>query len=161
MIQQLQGELQKAQQFIQTKQAEQQGSLQETQIKAQTDLQIAKHKADTDADRELALQMMKNATSIAVARISASKSQLDPVAEAAEERLATGLQHAHEVGMQGMKQQHEKDLAAQAHQQALEQGSQGAVIDQQAQESDQAHQAEMAQQAAEQAKQQPNGGGGA
>jgi hypothetical protein len=158
-LQQLQAELQKAQQFIQTKQAEQMGSLEETKIKAQTDLQIAQHKADTDADRELALQMMKNATSIAVARISASKSQLDPAAEAAEERLATGLKMAHEVGMAGMEHQHALEQSAQEHAQSLQQGQQDATVAAAQQAGSQSHEAEMAQQAQEAAASQPNGSG--
>jgi hypothetical protein len=156
---QMQQELQKAQQFIQTKQAEQMGSLEETKIKAQTDLQIAQHKADTDADRELALQMMKNATSIAVARISASKSQLDPAAEAAEERLATGLKMAHEVGMAGMEHQHALEQSAQEHAQSLQQGQQDATVAAAQQAGSQSHEAEMAQQAQEAAASQPNGSG--
>jgi hypothetical protein len=158
-LQQLQAELQKAQQFIQTKQAEQQGSIQIAQIKAQSDQSIAAHKSDTDADRELALQMMKNATSIAVARISASKSQLDPAAEAAEERLATGLKMAHEVGMAAMEHQHALEQSAQEHAQSLQQGQQDATVAAAQQAGSQSHEAEMAQQAQEAAAAQPNGSG--
>jgi hypothetical protein len=155
-MQQMQAELQKAQQFIQTKQAEQQGSLQETQIKTQADMQ----KAQMGFANELKLQEMKSATAIEVARISAAKVMMDPQAEAAEERLATGLEMAHDVGMEAMKQHHAMELSAQEHAQTLTQGAQQAQTAQQSQQSDQQHQAEMAQQAQEAAAEaQPNGSG--
>jgi hypothetical protein len=155
-MQQMQAELQKAQQFIQTKQAEQQGSLQETQIKTQADMQ----KAQMGFANEVKLQEMKSATAIEVARISAAKTQMDPAAAAAEERLATGLEMAHDVGMEAMKQHHAMELSAQEHAQTLTQGAQQAQTAQQSQQSDQQHQAEMAQQAQEAAAEaQPNGSG--
>jgi hypothetical protein len=155
-MQQMQAELQKAQQFIQTKQAEQQGSLQETQIKTQADMQ----KAQMGFANELKLQEMKNANAIAVARISAAKVMMDPQAEAAEERLATGLQMAHDVGMEAMKQHHAMELSAQEHAQTLTQGAQQAQTAQQSQQESQAHEAEMAKQAQEAAAEaQPNGSG--
>jgi hypothetical protein len=114
-------------------------------------------KAQMGFANELKLQEMKSATAIEVARIGAAKAQLDPAAEAAEERLATGLEMAHDVGMEAMKQQHEKELSAQEHAQSLEQGQQSATVAAAQQAGDQAHQTEMAQQAQEAASQ--NGGG--
>jgi hypothetical protein len=165
-VQQMQQQLQQAQQIIQTKQVEQQGSLQEAQIKAQSDQAIAAHKADTDADRELALQVMKNAATIAVAHINASTKGVSVMAHAQEEAQALG----HEQTQNAFDRQHDVNMAQLGHQQTLEQGQQQgqqaqqqqqaqAGAAQQQQQSDQQHQAEMAQQAQEAAQQNPNGGG--
>jgi hypothetical protein len=165
-VQQMQQQLQQAQQIIQTKQVEQQGSLQEAQIKAQSDQAIAAHKADTDADRELALQVMKNAATIAVAHINASTKGVSVMAHAQEEAQALG----HEQTQNAFDRTHDVNMAQLGHQQTLEQGQQQgqqaqqqqqaqAGAAQQQQQSDQQHQAEMAQQAQEAAQQNPNGGG--
>jgi hypothetical protein len=142
-MQQMQQQLQQAHQIIATDQAKAQGQMQVAQVKGQSDMQIAQAKAD----HEMQMLKMKIAGEIEVARISAAKEASNTAQEAAEERLSTGLEQAHEVGTMAMAHTHEQQLAAQSHQQALEQGSQAAVNQQQTQASDQEHQAAMAQQA--------------
>lgn len=134
---QLQQQLQQATQFIQTKQAEQQGAIEQAKVKAAADLQSAA----LDRDKDIRLQQMKNAATIAVARITAAKEAFQQEAESQEERLATGLDQAHEVGMTVMDHAHEQEMAQMN--QANAQQQQAA---QQAHESDQASQAQAAQQ---------------
>lgn len=154
-MQQMQQQMQQMDQIIKTDQVKQQGSLQETQIKAQTDVQ----KAKMDGDIRLEIARMDNARAIEVARIGAAKETSNQAAEAQEERLSTGLQIAHEATQNAFDRQHDLNLAAQGHQQALEQGSQSAVNAQTQQEGAQSHEQQMAQQAqeaaAEQAQNQP------
>lgn len=147
-VQQLQQQVQQLQQVIQSKTAEKQ-----VEMKAQF-------------DREVQIQQMKDATSIAVARINASKDADKTLVEAQEEQLATGLKIAHEERMAAQDNAHEVGLAAQAHvhatiqdaqahHQALEQTAQSGAI-QSRQQADAAQ--FQAQQSAQQ--QQPQQGGG-
>jgi hypothetical protein len=161
-VQQMQQQLQQAQQIIQTKQVEQQGSLEETKIKAQSDQAIAAHKASSDADLQMALQVMKDATTISVAHINARTKGVDMAAHAQEEAQALGHEQTqnafdrqHDVNMAQLGHQQAMQQGDQGHQQALEQGDQSAQNAQEQQQSDQQHQAEMAQQAQEAAAQQP------
>lgn len=171
----LQSKLQQAEQFIQTKQVEQQGKVeiekakiaadaQNTQAKLASDVQ--KIQAQTAADVHIA--QVNNAAKIAVARISAAKSMLDIQAEAAEERLATGLQQQHDVRMaeMGHAQAREATADAQGHERgmtAVSHGHEQETMERQAelsagqQAAQQTHEQQMAQQAAEQAAKQPNG----
>ncbi len=141
IIQNLQLQLQQAQQVIATKQAEKQA----------------------DFVREVKLQEMKNAATIAVARINAAKAAFDTVAEAQEERLADGIKLAHEqreaakdrahdVGLAAQDHMHQTLQNAQAHQQVMEQTAQQGVISSQ-------QQADAAQFQAQNQAQNPNGGG--
>lgn len=90
-------QLQQAGLIIQTKQVEQQAKVQIESEKAAIDLKIAE---------------MNNATKIAVARITAAKEAMNQQAEAAEERLATGLKIEADMEMQKREMAHEHAMAA-------------------------------------------------
>ena len=109
VMQQMQQRLQQAEQFIQTKQAEQQGQVQQAQIKAQADVQ----RATVEAHKDIALQRMRDATSIAVAKINALAKGAQIEAEAEDEAIALAQEQAHDVGMAAMEQAHARELAAQ------------------------------------------------
>lgn len=145
-MQQMQAQLQQATQFIQTKQAEQQGQIQQAQIKAQADLQ----KAQVEAQKDIELQRMRDATTIAVAQINAQVKGLQMQTEAANEATALHQTQAHEVGLTAMEQQHQREMAQ--HQAAVGQAQQGAQL---------SHEQQLAQQAQDAAAQQGANGGGA
>lgn len=149
----LQQELQQAQQFIQTKQVEQQGKVEIEKAKIAADVQNTQAKTAA----EIQIAHVNNAAKIAVARIGAAKSMLDIQAEAAEERLATGLQQQHDVNMAQMGQQHA--MAATAQQAVMDRGTmeRQAELSAAQQGAQQTHEQQMAQQAAQAAAQQPNG----
>ena len=134
MVQQLQQQLGEAQQQIQ-------GDTAKIQAKAQAITQLAQF----NADHELKMLQVKNASAEAVARISAAKGPLDTQAEAQEERLSTGLELDHEAQQNALDRAHEAGLAAQA---AQHQGA--------AQQQAQTHEAQQAtqQQGAQAAQQQ-------
>lgn len=132
-LQALQHELQQAKQFIATKQAEGQVDIQKAQLESQSQMQIEQLKANL----QIRLKEMDNAKTIEVARITAAKEASNIAQEAAEERLATGLQ-----------MQHDQQMAAQG------QAVQGAEADATRQ-----HEAQMAERAAAQAAQSQNGEG--
>lgn len=148
-------ELQKAQQIIATDQAKVQGQIEVAKVKGATDFQIASLKADKDADREMALQITRNATTIAVAHINASTKGVSVLAHAQEEALALGheqqqnaLDRAHEAAMASGDHQAALVQADQAHAQSLAQGQQDAANaqDLQAQAADQQQQQAAAEQ---------------
>ncbi len=138
-MQAMQGQLQEAQQKIAVdgakEEVKQKGMLQ----KAQIDADVEKFKADL----QIKLQSMKDATSIEVARISAKAQHIDTIAGMTEEAIALDHQaeqaqhdRVHEVAMgqqahaQALQQgaagvAGQSELAAQGHEQALEQGDQG------------------------------------
>jgi hypothetical protein len=158
-MEQLQQQNQQMQMALQTKQVEQQGSLQETQIKADTDLKKTQMTLAAESDRELALQVMKNAAQIAVAHIGAASKGADIASHAQEEAQALGheatqnaIDRGHQAGMAQLGHAQALEQGDQSHAQALEQGQQSADAAEQQQQSDQQHQAEMA---AQQAAQQP------
>jgi|GEM_PF-1526324 len=106
-----------------------QAEIQKEQIRQQTEIQ----KVQLEADKEERMQQRELAAKIEVARITAAKEASNQQAEAIEESIALGQQHAHEVLEQQADQQHEAsmaqmaaqqqaDQADQQHQQALEQG---------------------------------------
>ncbi len=130
-IDQLTQQLQQQQQAIQTDQAKYQ---------AQHQIEAMKQQAETDRQREL--HEMDNAARIEVARISAAKGAIDPMAAAAEEHLATGLAQAHEVGLTAMEQAHEAQQSALDRQHQAGMAQQQAVQAAAAQQQDQAHQTE-------------------
>lgn len=99
-MQQMGQALQEAQQVIQTKQIESQARLQEAKL---------------NADKDIALQQMRDATSIEVAKIAAAAKGVQIGQMAENEALATGREQAHDLGMQAHQQAHE---AAQADRQA-------------------------------------------
>ena len=129
MMQQAHAVIQAGQQHIQS--LEQQIATE--QVKQQATIQ----KAQIDSDKEIRLQEMRDATSIAVAKINALAKGVIVDAEAQNEALATGQEQAHELAMsahdhtlqmatQQAQQQHAQEMAQQGHQQALEQGQQQA-----------------------------------
>lgn len=138
-VQQAQGEsqhfqqqLQQATHIIETKQAEQQGTIEKAKIDATSRVTIARESEEATTDRELRLQEMKNAATIAVAHIAASAKGVALDAHAQEEAQALGhaqqaqaLSRAHDVGMAAVDHAHSVAQAAQGHDQALEAGEQG------------------------------------
>jgi hypothetical protein len=131
-LEQVAGEMDKA---IKTDQAKAQAGMQEAQFKAQADVQKAQLQAQTqqqlamlnaklqadlaqiqaeieqkkqlaETDRQLALQVMKNSTTIAVAHLAAAAKGLSLDAHAEEEAQALG----HEADQNEMDRQHEAVL---------------------------------------------------
>lgn len=154
-IQQLTQELQKQGDLLKKAQ----GLLQNETLKNQTTLE----KTKMEVDRDIHLANVNNAAKIEVARISASKQAADPGAEADEELLATGIQHAqenfaadadHQRELEKMAVQHQLDTqaSAQDHAQSMQEGQQAHA--QQLEQGDQANTNAM-QQTAQQAALQP------
>lgn len=108
-LQQMGEQLKQAGQIIETKQVEQQGKIASQKIASSAQVQM---------------QMMKDATAIAVARISAAKAGLDSVREGQEEALALGQQQAHEATQSAMDRTHELNQAQMEHDHALQQAQQ-------------------------------------
>jgi hypothetical protein len=164
-MEQMQQQNQQMQQALETKQVEHEASFKEAQLKADTELHKTQMTLDAESDRQLALQVMKNASAIAVAHIAAASKGADMQQHAAEEAQALGheqeqnaMDRSHEANMAQLGHQQALEQGDQAHQQALqqgaqsgqqalEQGEQSGQQDQLSQLSDQAHQADMAEQA--------------
>ena len=149
-IMQLQQQIKEAEQVLQQQQ-------QELQTR-QADAQAKIHIAEVGADKDLALQVMRDATAIAVAKINAAtkgvisdnERQMEQEAlgaEAArtavqhqhESRLAghqAGAEHAHDQATQAMDQQHELALSGMEHQQTMDQQQQAADLAPEPAESD-------------------------
>lgn len=115
-MQQLEQALQQATQQLQTDGAKQMGAIETAKIDGQIRLQEAQLKGEL----EITLQQMRNAASIEVARIGAAKELMNTQAEAQEERIATGQQLEHEVGLTLLEQQHAKEMAELGHSQGME-----------------------------------------
>lgn len=120
------------------------------QLEAQTKVQIesGKQAADTErarieANRDLRLQQMKDATSIAVAKINLIGKGVIADKEAEDEAMALGLEHAHAADQAQLDR---------GHQAAMSGAQAGAAVD--AQQADQSHQAAMADQGHQQAMEQ-------
>lgn len=126
-MQQMGQQLQQAQQFIQTKQAEQQGRLQEAQIKAQSDLQTTQMEIQS---RERIAMIQASASLSAVgAKVDAENAR--SFVDAMEQRFSKQLEahmakitqvheaiqathdRAHEVGLTAMEQAHQQSMAQQ------------------------------------------------
>lgn len=144
-LQQMQGELQKAGQIIQTKQVEQQAKIAAEKISSQA---------------AITMQAMKDATSVTVAQINAMTKGVQMQSEAQNEAQALGRQHAfdanqgtqdraHDVAM--LVQDHSQKLqqAQQAHDQALQQGELATAQDAALADQGQQHALEQGQQAAD------------
>lgn len=142
-LQQTQEQLQQASQAIQTDQAKQQATIAKAKIDADASLQ----KADKDAQLQIELQRMKDATSIAVAKIAASAKGGIVAFEAQNEALALMQEQAHEAVQAETDRGHEVGMAALDHAQSMEQGAQQAEVGAEAQAADQQHQQAMAEQA--------------
>jgi hypothetical protein len=104
------------------------------------------HMADAAADVQLALQVMKDATTIAVAHIQAAAKGGDLNAHAAEEIAALNQ----ETDQAAADRTHEINMSALTHLQSMELGAQGAVQDANAADQAQAHTLEESEQGAEQ-----------
>ena len=146
---QLQAQMMQMQQQIQEAEKVMQAQQQELQSR-QADAQAKIHIAEVGADKDLALQVMRDATAIAVAKISAmakgavsdNERQVEELAlgaEAArtavqhqhETRLAgheSGIAHAHEVGTMQLEHAQELQRMALDHSHALEQQEQAADL---------------------------------
>jgi hypothetical protein len=116
-IPQMQQALQQAQQTIQT-----------DQIKHQAQIQIEQMKLQAQNALEIQLAHINNAAKIEIARITAAKEASNIAAEAAEERLSTGLEQQHDAIQGAMDRAHDVGLAAQQHDQTLQQGQQAAAL---------------------------------
>jgi hypothetical protein len=92
------------------------------------------------------MQHMKSATSIEVARIGAKKPD-NLAAEAAEERLSTGLEQAHDAQQAAHDRAHEVGMAAMQHAQMTQQAQAAQDAAAQSQDASQQHDAAMAAQA--------------
>lgn len=103
-------------------------------------------KAQIDAQKEITLQKMKDATSIAVAQINASVKIGQQATEAQNEAAATGLEHQHEAEQAEIDRQHEAMMAQMGAQQASEQAGQDQAAQTQQTQMGQAHEAGMAAQ---------------
>jgi hypothetical protein len=125
------------QQLMQAKQQLQQLQSVAEQMKQQLDQDMAKQratmeKAKIDADTNIKLQMMRDATSIAVAKINAlakgviadNEAQMEAIA-LDHEQSQFALTQAHEAHEAQLDREHQAQVAEQAHRQALEQGQQG------------------------------------
>jgi len=115
----LTGKLQQAAQALETDQAKQQAQVEIHKIEAQMKAELA----EKQAQLEIALLERKNAASIEIARISAAKQAADAEAEAAEERLATGLELQHKAEQAELDRQHEiamEQMKAQAAEKAAQ-----------------------------------------
>ncbi len=152
-LQALQQQLQEAHQFIQTKQAEQQGKVEIEKAKIASDERSTAAKVNA----EVQIAHVNNAAKIAVARIGAAKSLMDIQAEAAEERLATGLQMQHDATMAARGQMHDVGMAAVGQQHATQNEEQQSATAAESQRAQQQHEAQMAERAAAQAAENQNG----
>lgn len=113
-IQALQGKLQQAEQALATDAQKQKATLAGKQLDADTKLQ----EAHLVADKELALQTMRNAAAIAIAHINAASKGADIANHAQEEAQALG----HAAAQADADRAHDQLQSTQGHLQALEQG---------------------------------------
>ena len=128
-LEQHQAMVQKLTQEITTKKADLDSKERIAAADNQTKMAVEAQKANVDADRELALQVMKNAATIAVAHINASTKGVSLLAHAQEEQQALGHEavsqshaQAHDVALAAQEHEHEMEAARQAHEHALAQG---------------------------------------
>lgn len=125
----LKGQLEQMQQQM----SEMVKALETDKVKVDGQVQIAK----IGADKDVLLKTMDNAAKIAVAKIGAAAKGAQVEAEAEDEAIALGQQHAFEANQAELDRQHELEAATVAHQQAQQQAVQG--VDGQAALADQAH----------------------
>lgn len=150
-------------QQMQQKMQEQDGIIKKAQELLQTDKiksDAMLEKARLDNENAITLADKNNAAKIEIARISAAKQAPDEGAEAQEELLATGIQHAqenftaeqdrqHEIDQTVLEHQLETQRAAQEHQQTMEQGAQQSDNQAALAEQGQAHALQQGQQQAD------------
>lgn len=130
----LQQQAQEMQKVIETKQVEQQARVTIAKIQASGALQT---------------QAMKDATALAVARISAAKEAMNAGKEDQEEAIALNQQLTHDANQAAFDRQHEMNQAQMAHEQALEQAQQAHEQAVTQAEQGQGHALEQGQQAAD------------
>lgn len=130
-LQQLQEENQQLKQAVEGDTVKAQATLDKAKIDADVKIQIAEMQAETKA--------ADNETKLAVAELGA---KVDRLALFLEERARVGVQ-GHEVGMAAMDQQHAREMGAQGHAQALEQGAVSAETQGEQAKAERQHQAEM------------------
>lgn len=157
-------QLEQAKMALQQMQAELE-KLQPERLKAETQVKIAQLRADVDkakAQADVHLQAMKDATQIAVAKIGAAAKGAQVEAEAEDEAIALGREHAFQTQQGEIARQHEAAAAGMAagtdaagaeadHQRALEQGQAEHGQAQELADQGQAHALEQGDQAARQA----------
>jgi hypothetical protein len=151
-MQQMGQQLQQAQQFIQTKQAEQQGTIEKAKIDAQSKVEIEQLRGELEKQKmmlEIRLKEMDNAKAIEVARINAAKSSMNIAQQAAEERLSTGLEfnQAQEVAAQQQTRELQAQAGEQAHERDMADRSTSATERQSA--AQRQHESDMAERAAQ------------
>jgi hypothetical protein len=148
-ISQLQQQLQQLSQIaqeqgkaIETKQIETQARGQIEQMKIQADQQIEQVKMQADAakakfeaDRDIEIERMKNATAIRIAEINAQAKGIITGHELMHEAQAMGQEQAHEQSMAQMGQDHERGLAESAAQQSQIQAAEERAFQRSQQES--------------------------
>lgn len=149
-IQQLQQQLQQAQQMLETDAAKQQAMLQKAQADNQTKMQLGQ----ADQQFQVWKARLDAQTKIAVAEISAATADADRQVEIAdtligvekEQRLEKDSR-THEHVQNALDRQHEKEMAAQEHAHALEQAAAGVQGDAALADQGQQHALEQGQQA--------------
>ncbi len=138
-LQQLGQQLQQAQLFIQTKQAEQQGMLQ----KAQMDGQIELQKAQLESQTRLEVAKIQAQASLVASELKAQTAeqelrirQLESMVLTAKEQRLEGAKQSHDVGITAMKHLQEQQVLAQTqqHQQQIAGQAQAHQASQQAQQ---------------------------
>ncbi len=83
--------------------------------KAQAQAAIDLEKSRLEADRDIRLQEMKDATSLAVARINAETKGVVSAQTAVDESIALQTELTHDAALLGMTQQHEREMAQMGH----------------------------------------------
>ncbi len=122
IIEHLTKTVQALEQQVQTDGVKQQHEDQRTQWKLASDKDLKGMELMARADEA----EKDRAAKIEIARISAAKQQADPAAEAAEERMALGLEQQHDVAMASADAAHEERMAQLQHQNDLAAANQAA-----------------------------------
>lgn len=107
--------------------------------------------ANINAQKEVLLQEMKNASAIAVAQVNAAAKGVQMATEAANEAQATGREHAFQANQAAMDRQHEQMVAASQQQHDAQMAGAQAQADAAQSGADRAHEAGMAAAGHEQA----------
>lgn len=112
-------------QQMQTQMQEMAKALETDKVKVEGQYKTTIEKAKIDTVSAIALQKMKDATSIAVAQIAAAVKIGTQATELRNEAIAIGEAQAHEANQGAHDRQHDINQAVLAHQQALEAAAQG------------------------------------
>ncbi len=127
-IKELEGIAGKMHEQIQTDGVKVQGDLQKEQMRQSAEIERVR----IEADRDLKLQQMKDATAIAVAHLNAETKGILSAHTAQDEAIALDQQHAHEAIQADLDRQHEAEQTeiAQQHQVGMAAADTGASADQ-------------------------------